>query len=244
MEIGENSTDQWFATPWLVGKSIAFHSDRHQKVFTSKHLNYSRWIGRNLKCFFLSFSAFFSLDELLNGGLLSGNIIDVCGMSGSGKTQLYTTIALNWAINGDHETFVVDTKGDISGDRINRILLNRTGFDADKRKRTMCNIRIEKCNSPMRLLDILSNLLEQMHLYPKLKFFVIDSLPALWFLFHGNKRSLGNQTLAKLADLLRKLAVEHGIVVLTVNLETRAIVSNSKWAKMLENKNLNGPHLI
>lgn len=65
------------------------------------------------------------MDQLLNGGLLSGNIYDVCGTYASGKTQLHTKIVINWAINHDFETLVVDTKGDFSGERINRILLNR-----------------------------------------------------------------------------------------------------------------------
>lgn len=160
---------------------------------------------------------------------MSGNIYDVCGISASGKTQLYTTIAINWAINYGHETLVVDAKGDFSGDRINRILLSRGAeYDAEKRKNIMRHIRYEKCNSPFKLIDILNNLLEQIHLYPKVKFFVIDSMPALWFLFHGNQRSFGNRKLAILADLLRKLAVEHAIVVLTVNIETRSIVTNGK----------------
>lgn len=160
---------------------------------------------------------------------MSGNIYDVCGISASGKTQLYTTIAINWAINYGFETLVVDAKGDFSGDRINRNLLSRGAeYNAEKRKNIMRHIRYEKCNSPFKLIDILNNLLEQIHLYPKVKFFVIDSMPALWFLFHGNQRSFGNRKLAILADLLRKLAVEHAIVVLTVNIETRSIVTNGR----------------
>lgn len=162
---------------------------------------------------------------------MSGTLIDVCGFASSGKTQLYTTIAVNWAINYDYETFVVDIKGDFSGDRINRMLLSRGGFDADKRKQIMRNIRIEKCNDPNALVDLINNLLARMASYPKLKLLVIDSLPALWFLFHGNKKSIGKQKLATLANLLRKIAVEHDIVVVTVNIETRMIVSKGKMIR-------------
>lgn len=173
---------------------------------------------------------------MLCGGLLSGNLIDLCGVSASGKTQLYTTIAVNWAINHDYETFIVDTNGDFSGDRINRILLNRCDFDADKRKQIMRNIKVEKCTKPMKLIELVQNLIEQITLYPKFKFLVIDSMAALWFLFHGNKRSYGQRNLAIVGDLLRKLAVEHGIVVLTINIVTRSILFNNSRGEWNSNE--------
>lgn len=164
---------------------------------------------------------FLSLDELLGGGFLSGNLIDICGLSGSGKTQLYTTIAINWAVNDGYQTFIVDTKADFSGDRINRMLLNRNELSADERKHIMRSIKMEKCRNPFKLIEMLRCLLDQMASHPNLKLLVIDSLPTLWFLFHGNKRSLNQRNLAILADLLRKLAVEYAIVVLTINTATR-----------------------
>lgn len=166
---------------------------------------------------------------MLHGGLLPGNIVDVCGFSASGKTQLHTTIAINWSINQDFETFVIDTKGDFSGDRINRILLSRSsGFDADKRKRVMRNIKVEKCNSASDLIELIDKLFDQKSSYPKFKFLVIDSLPSLFFHYHGKKNILGYQKLAQFADRLRNLAVEHGIVVMTVNIETRSMVSGKQ----------------
>lgn len=175
-----------------------------------------------------------SLDELLGGGFLTGNVIDMCGLSASGKTQLHTTIAVNWAANHDYETLVVDTKGDFSGDRINRMLLNQGVLSADKRKHIMRNIKVEKCNSPFKLIELIRNLLDNISLYPKFKLLVIDSLPTLWFLFHGNKRSLNQRHLANLSDLLRKMAVEHAIVVVTINILTRTTINRNIGKHNLE----------
>lgn len=157
-------------------------------------------------------------------------MIDLCGFSAAGKTQLYTTIAINWAINYDYETFVIDTKGDFSGERIHCILINRRDkFQPEKCKQIMQNIRVEKCNNSfIQLIELLQNLLQSVHLYRKFKLLVIDSLPSLWYLHHGNKSTNRYRQLATLANLLRKLAVEHGIVVLAVNIQTRLIVSNGK----------------
>lgn len=162
---------------------------------------------------------------MLNGGLLPGNIVDVCGFSAVGKTQLHTTIAINWSINQDYETFVIDTKGDFSGDRIHRILLSQNGFDADKRKHIMRNIKVEQCNSASDLIELITKLIDQKASFPKCKLLVIDSLPALFFHYHGKTHILGYQKLVQFADRLRNLAVEHGIVVMTVNIETRSMVS-------------------
>lgn len=169
-----------------------------------------------------------SLDKILNGGLIPGNIIDVCGFSASGKTQFHTTIAIHWAINHGYETFVIDTKGDFSGDRINRMLLSQNKCDADNRKRIMRCIKVEKCDNVTDLINLIKNLIEMKLSFPNFKLLVIDSLPSLWFHFHGTKNSHGYQKLAILADLMRKLAVEYGIVVITVNIETRTIITAGK----------------
>lgn len=175
----------------------------------------------------------YSFDNLLKGGLIFGNLIDLCGFSAIGKTQLHTTIAVNWAINYDYETFVIDTKGDFSGERIHSILMNRPiQFQFDRCKQIMRNIRVEKCNNSLnQLIELVQHLLHHVHLYPKLKLLVIDSLASLWFLHHGSKSTNRYRQVATLVDLLRKLAVEHGIVVLAVNIETRLIVNNGKRNK-------------
>lgn len=191
-----------------------------------------------LKIIFFCFPR--SLDNLLCGGLIFGHLIDVCGLSASGKTQLHTTIAVNWSINYNYETFVIDTKGDISGERIHSMLAHRRQkFSPEQCKQIMRNIRVAKCNdSLLQLIECIEQLLQSMHLHRKFKLLVIDSLPALWFFHHGSKSTHHYRQLATLADLLRKLAVEHGIVVLAVNIQTRLIVSNGKGSvHRLEKKN-------
>lgn len=167
-----------------------------------------------------------------------GNLIDVCGLSAAGKTQLHTTIAVNWSIQYDYETFVIDTKCDFSGDRINRILMNRSGLDSDRRKQIMRNIKVQRCNSLIELIQLIRHLLDQIIQYPRLKFVVIDSMPSIWFLYHGTKTGYAHVQLAKLADLLRKLAVEYGIVVMTVNIETRSNINNGKQFSLKINEKL------
>lgn len=163
------------------------------------------------------------MDEILNGGLQTGNIIDVCGLPASGKTQLHTTIAINFAIDRQSETIVIDTKGDFSGERIHRILVHRKMDDSTERKDIMERIKVQTCNDPDHLIEFIEKLITEIDSYKNLQLLVIDSLPALWFLYHGNTNAIGLRKLAELTHLLRKLAVEHGIIVLTVNIVTRSV---------------------
>lgn len=156
----------------------------------------------------------------MNGGLLVGNIIDICGIAASGKTQLYTTIAINLVAAQNCDVFLIDTKGDFSSERINRMLLSRRILNQNQRNYIMSSIKVEKCNDPLVLIELIEKLTEQAKSYPRLKMLVIDSLASLWFLYHGN-HLLAQQKMGILTNLLRKLAVEHSIVVLTVNILTR-----------------------
>lgn len=64
----------------------------------------------------------FSLDSLLNGGIPVGYITELCGLAGSGKTQLSLQLAVNCARHDTNTILYVDTKGDFSAIRIQKIL--------------------------------------------------------------------------------------------------------------------------
>ncbi|XP_049866610.1 DNA repair protein RAD51 homolog 4 isoform X2 [Pectinophora gossypiella] len=63
-----------------------------------------------------------SLDAVTSGGIPVGNIIEVCGLPDSGKTQLCMQISINAVKNSDNVVLYVDTKGDFSATRIQKIL--------------------------------------------------------------------------------------------------------------------------
>lgn len=121
---------------------------------------------------------------------MTGNIIDICGSSAAGKTQLCTTIAINLAQHCDIEIFFVDTKGDFSGKRVHKILAKRVCTESDMEK-IMKRLRVERINDPYQLVAVLNALIANRSNFRDLKVLVIDSLPALWFLFHGDKKSKG-----------------------------------------------------
>lgn len=168
----------------------------------------------------------FRLDDLLTGGIMMSNLIDICGPPDAGKTQLCTSIAVNLAQFSHEETLWIDTKADFSARRIYKILKNRNCSDGEIRE-IMQRIRIDTCNDSNTLIQMIEKLIVNFEAYKGAKLLVIDSLPVLWFLFHGEDRRFGAVAMAKLTNNLRKLAVECGMVVLIVNISTRYLPIDS-----------------
>lgn len=70
----------------------------------------------------LVFCFIFSLDVMIDGGFLTGKIYELCGASGTGKTQLCLTIATHIAHDFKQQVHYIDTKTDFSGKRVQGIL--------------------------------------------------------------------------------------------------------------------------
>lgn len=172
-------------------------------VFSIKFYNINLYIYRKItiKIFirtkfihFHSFKYFFSIDALLEGGFITGNLYEFCGLSSTGKTQLCKTIALNLSQYHNLETFWIDTKKDFSGLCLRRMLLSKiksssiieeTLFE-DNIDVILNNIKIEYIYDPFKFVDALKYILGNIKKFDKLKLLIIDSLPSIWFLFQGD----------------------------------------------------------
>lgn len=147
-------------------------------------------------------------------------MIDLCGLSASGKTQLCSTIAVNLSQFTEAEVLWIDTKADFSGQRIYRMLKHRKLLDPEAFD-VMRRIKVEACDDPKRLIEMISEISGNITAFERVKLLVIDSLPALWFLLHGEQTPIAHRLLAELSNRLRRLAVESGIVIITLNIVTR-----------------------
>lgn len=128
------------------------------------------------------------MDKLLDGGLSIGTIYEITGLAASGKTQFCTTVAVNLAERLRYGTLHVDCKGDFSGTRIHKILVARGKSETDIAA-ILPQIRVRRVSEAPELIDLLTKLLEEFGQYENYKLLVIDSLPSLWFLYHGDKSS-------------------------------------------------------
>ncbi|XP_053665545.1 DNA repair protein RAD51 homolog 4 [Anopheles marshallii] len=167
-----------------------------------------------------------SVDTLLQGGLVPGHIYEFCGESGTGKTLLCMTIAANVVLQRC-TVYYIDTKCDFSGQKMQQIL------DKGQRKlteqelgHTMARIKVERIFSPELLVQVVEELTAGKHLETgtDLKLLIIDSLPSLWYLYQDSQSSvepLG--LLTKLICSLRKLATQHSVAIVLVNLAVRMV---------------------
>lgn len=83
------------------------------------------------------FILIFSVDKILKGGLLTGNVYEVCGFPNCGKTQFCLTILKNVADTLKQSVYIIDTKRDFSGKRIKTMLNSKNSSDV---------MRYLKCN--------------------------------------------------------------------------------------------------
>lgn len=134
---------------------------------------------RNINPAFDYISSFLSFDDLLDGGLKSGNIYDICGLSGTGKTQMCNSIAVHLAEHYRCETLYVDAKNDFSGQRIYNMLNARKCSDTEC-KVIMNSIRYESIYDVRQFLAILRDLPSYLDKHKNVRCLIVDSLPSLW----------------------------------------------------------------
>jgi DNA repair protein RAD51 len=92
-----------------------------------------------------------TLDTLLGGGIRSGMITDVYGESGSGKTQLCFTLAVNCIKNGGKVMFV-DTAGTFRPERIMEIGGLRNVLEKITYLRAL--VTLDQINAILKIADL------------------------------------------------------------------------------------------
>ncbi|XP_053674375.1 DNA repair protein RAD51 homolog 4 [Anopheles nili] len=168
-----------------------------------------------------------TVDTLLQGGLHPGHVYEICGKSGAGKSILSMTIAANVALRYSGSVCIIDTKCDFSAQKTQLILNHRHSKLSEKELgHTMARIKVERIFSPERLVQTVEELAAGKHFdeQANLKLLIIDSLPALWYLFQDSKSSceaLG--LLTKLICSLRKLAAQYCVGIVLVNLAVSVV---------------------
>lgn len=74
----------------------------------------------------------FRLDRLLDGGLSTSHIYELCGQSACGKTQLSFSFFLHVIITTKKDIIYIDTKNKFSVIRIKQILKNKYNLAAQE----------------------------------------------------------------------------------------------------------------
>ncbi|XP_030032997.2 DNA repair protein RAD51 homolog 4 [Manduca sexta] len=160
------------------------------------------------------------LDALTGGGIPTGTITELCGLADSGKTQLCFQIAINCAKNTDNTVLYLDTKGDFSAVRIQKILEGLKYSHKDMAL-IMYRIRVIHIWTMEELVELFKNLNNKTLAIENLALIIIDSLPCLMFQYLGDDNKIGLTHLNEFVNKGRCLCRTLNVALLCVNIQTR-----------------------
>uniref|UniRef100_A0A2H1WZ79 SFRICE_001074 n=1 Tax=Spodoptera frugiperda TaxID=7108 RepID=A0A2H1WZ79_SPOFR len=138
-----------------------------------------------------------SLDSITNGGFPVRHITEICGLADSGKSQLCFQLAINVAKDDDSTVLYVDTKGDFSAVRVQKIL-DAQGYSHKDMASIMYRIRVVHIWTMADLVDLFKGIKNKALEIENLALVIVDSLPCLMFQHLGddNKMDDGESTSA------------------------------------------------
>ncbi|XP_021916043.1 DNA repair protein RAD51 homolog 4 isoform X3 [Zootermopsis nevadensis] len=162
-----------------------------------------------------------SLDAMIGGGFLTGKIYEVCGSSGSGKTQLCLTVSAHIAHDFKQEVHYIDTKTDFSGKRVQEVLESK-GYHDEVIGAVMERIRVTRIKDVYELFSFLQHLKTSLHHdqdgHHSVRIIILDSLPALFFPFLGKNLNDGLTLMNQMANTMKYIVTEYHVTFLVVNL--------------------------
>ncbi|XP_023341520.1 DNA repair protein RAD51 homolog 4 [Eurytemora carolleeae] len=117
-----------------------------------------------------------ALDSLLAGGFKTGSVYEVYGLPGVGKSQLCMTIAVSCSLeHGKQSVLYIDTKNDLSAERMLEILQARTGSPTNLS--LLSSIHVGKLFCTDTIINTLSNVVSSFPTDMKeLKLIILDNL--------------------------------------------------------------------
>ncbi|XP_013190049.1 DNA repair protein RAD51 homolog 4 [Amyelois transitella] len=163
-----------------------------------------------------------SLDDALGGGIPCGFISEICGLADSGKTQLCHQIAINSVINTGNKVLYIDTKGDFSAVRVQKILAS-LGLSHKDMAMIMHDIRIFFIWTMEELIELLRKIKNKILVIENLSLIIIDSLPCLMFQHLGDSNKIGLAYLNMMVNYSRYICDNFNVAFVCVNIQTRWI---------------------
>ena len=164
-----------------------------------------------------------NIDELLDGGLHTGEIVEVFGPAASGKTQLCLSIAGHVTTHLKLNVLYIDSTSSFSSERLLQIIQPKDDQSSPlSLKAALSRVR---CLKSFNLFDVLKQLSkteealqsEKDAFLSHVKLIVIDSISAVISPWLGGQQQQGHALMMQLGTCLKRIATYFGIAVLVVN---------------------------
>ncbi|XP_008570833.1 PREDICTED: DNA repair protein RAD51 homolog 4 [Galeopterus variegatus] len=162
-----------------------------------------------------------SLDKLLDAGLYTGEVTEIVGGPGSGKTQVCLCVAANVAYGLQQNILYIDSKGGLTASRLLQLLQARTQ-DEEEQAGALQRIQVVHAFDIFQMLDVLQDLRGTMAQQVTsssgtMKVVVVDSVTAVVSPLLGGQQREGLALMMQLARELKTLARDLGLAVVVTN---------------------------
>ncbi|XP_044312101.1 DNA repair protein RAD51 homolog 4 isoform X2 [Varanus komodoensis] len=166
-----------------------------------------------------------SLDKLLDSGLYTGELTELVGAPGTGKTQVCLSIAACAAQFLKQSVLYVDSTGGVTAARLLQLLELKTE-DKQEQAEALQRIQVVRVFDAYRLLDVLQeyriSVAQQITCAsPPAKVVLVDSIAAVVCPLLGRRQPDGMALMMQVAWELKAIARECGVAVVLTNHVTR-----------------------
>ncbi|KAM4760633.1 DNA repair protein RAD51 homolog 4 isoform 1-T1 [Cyanocitta cristata] len=166
-----------------------------------------------------------SLDQLLDSGLYTGEVTELMGAPGSGKTQVCLGIAASVSLGLKQHVLFLDSTGGFTASRLYQMLRAQTE-DEEEQLEALQRIQVVRVFSIYELLSALQELRDRLSQQVvssmgPLKMMVLDSVSAVIYPLLGGRQSEGLALMMQLSRELKTLAREFSLAVVVTNQVTR-----------------------
>ncbi|XP_063060080.1 DNA repair protein RAD51 homolog 4 [Engraulis encrasicolus] len=165
-----------------------------------------------------------SLDKLLDSGLYTGEITELTGGPGSGKTQVCFSTAVQISSQLKHSVIYIDTNGGMSANRLLQMLKNKSST-MEEQMAALQRIQVLRVFDVFSLLECLQNIrTDGVHMAGvggSVKALIIDSVSAVLANMLGGKQTEGMSLMMQVAGELKTISKDLNIAVLVTNHATR-----------------------
>ncbi|XP_070773563.1 DNA repair protein RAD51 homolog 4 [Enoplosus armatus] len=166
-----------------------------------------------------------SLDKVLDSGLYTGEITELSGGPGSGKSQVCFGVAVHVSYHLKQSVIFIDTTGGLTASRLLQMLQAETS-NTEEHMEALQRIHIFRLFDVFSLLDCLYSLrsgrLQASVGGGSVKAVIVDSVSAVISPLLGGKQNEGMSLMIQVAGVLKTMAKDFNVAALVTNHVTRS----------------------
>ncbi|XP_033954818.1 DNA repair protein RAD51 homolog 4 [Pseudochaenichthys georgianus] len=165
-----------------------------------------------------------SLDKLLDSGLFTGEITELSGGPGSGKSQVCFGVAVHVSLHLKQSVIFIDTTGGLTASRLLQMMQTESS-NAEEQAEALQRIHVFRLFNVFSLLDCLFALRSgrlQQACAASVKAVIVDSVSAVISPLLGGKQNEGMSLMIQVAGALKTMAKDFNVAALVTNHVTRS----------------------